>query len=391
MVIGIAAIVLVLMASTGMLNIFGTQQPDCVFTESQQTCDYPVNLPVDRTATSWVMTMTPDAQLYGTVGTPETAVYTDSDTTINTPRGIADTQWFLYPIPQTNKNFAEIKVDVTATAQLDCFASSNTANLKVYIYSVRNYENNQIDKCMIQTSSGTCSSPDWLLKQTNLGGTNFYDDQNSKFATLIGSQIIESCSGVESLRTTGTYSVTIPESLIERNNTANQQILIAFKSTQNGGSAQLGAPQVVQIATKTATFPTNLEYSIGSVRIETLVGEHKTEMQSLDVADQINAACGRNANNNGNCDINVQFKSTTPGKLWIESEYALKIAIPVPTPTVEPSITPTVNPTITPTIEPTASPTPNDWFKFNWDTTTIIVVGIIALSAIVGIVMFVKK
>jgi hypothetical protein len=199
LVFGIGVIVLILMASSGMLNILGT----------------------------------PISQV----------------TTRDTQDSITDSTWYMYTLPFEAQNASEIYVNATLSGHVNCNAPTETADIHVRLYSVIQPYDNTLKLCAI-FANGVCSDPTYLVKEVKNG--NAQDKTvttNSAYMKILESKEIVSCSGTgDSSSNTRTLSVTIPQSDLANTDVQHQKIVVVAEANQYRGTAIIDGEPTIQIA-----------------------------------------------------------------------------------------------------------------------------------------------
>lgn len=333
--LGALGVLLILAAVLVIQQTALPRDPDCVFNQTTTTCLYNVTLPQDRAAVSYQFLMNFDKRSAGEFGPLEDAprlhtAETDEEDTYDEETY----HWYLYGVPESfiGKDAAAIKVSTYSKTRAYCNSEGEELDWDAKNYVVTIPWGNQIK---IGDDADTDRYPqNYIIEEDKDRDGDYYTSTHNLWVG--GSIGLADCYSsrskpIEDVTLEKTLESVFPLERLQVDQSKQRFVILLREEEDNeGGSGYILAGPTVQMALMPATYPTDVQYHVGTRFIETLSGEQRTNYTTLDVADQINDACNRGRNGD-ECTFQLKLTSTTPGAVWIDEEnVVLKLAETAP-------------------------------------------------------------
>lgn len=356
-------VIVALIAIVALYSQFGSQSlssrpPDLNWTESGGISTVTYTLPEGKAASTYYFNVEAGS-IAGKTWVDNVKLTPFASTTGKSSTKSSDSEYIvqLYRLPASWTDTQEVKVDTTIFGDTTC-GSGEVAQVYGSIYSMPYaYPSNSIITCD-KSSSRYCALP-YVVRDYS---DNF--DFNGNIVGETGSVARCSTSKTYIKETKNMTGIIAQNELIG----ATPAFGVQSREKSDGGtlSSKIGD---VELSRRVAYYPSNVEYGIKGYSQTPINGVQRGNFTTLDLAAEINAACGR-PKNNAACSFTLEVESKTGGLGWVEPVVVLKsnvYAPPNPTPT--PAPIPVPSPTPSPTPVPTPSPTPTpanqpDYFSY---------------------------
>ena len=318
---------------------FGEAPQTCTMDLENKTCSLTTVLPAERAFSSYNLNLQVEKIPENEYGIFKPAALLDSKGPFREEDERRDEdEWesvYLYKI-DGSADVASflVKAEATASIRLD---GTNDARSKIYVNGVEtDYTPNNIvvctrdrrSECVDRHGEGTFMIQSWR------------DDGEYDYTIREDVRLADYSSTEKSYESLSADDVRIdneptPQVLSVAGTSENARLPIrndVFLITtgyerEDGAKGAISGPTNVQYAVKEFVPVNELSYGINNNLFEVKYGETEGEMQTLDVAEQLNDYCGRNNGNVAECEIELLFTTTTGGKITVlEENEVLKIA-----------------------------------------------------------------
>lgn len=355
---------------TDGFNITGI--PDCEFTlENNYTCDLPYNLEVQREASLWQYHFqydkVPAGEFTGRTLVTSFAAggpYTEEDDEQYDDSCKEDREYTYIALYRIPADFPEVydlyfEAYTDATGQIDKKGSS--ADMDIYVeYISIPYPYSGIEICS-KDDLDDCNNGDYALVHTYTDErtSSTYGDYKEDQVNIKHEVNLDGMTR-EDLYVDDDYQFNVPVTqqiwakgtvphdalMIEGVTQSNLALMVEINSDVENRcgvdiSKATNPPTSAYLSYKAAQWPTDVEYIIvgydgTEYPIETLTGVQKDDVDTLDVGNIINKACGRDTSSFG-CDFHLRVKSATPGVISVTEDHTLRISDkPIEQPEPEP-------------------------------------------------------
>lgn len=231
---------------------------------------------------------------------------------------------YLYDLPWSNDIISSL--NITASTCGTCRTNEDQdSKVKVYIaYVTIDYPHDSFTMC--DSDSGSECPDDTILHYYRYDGLCYHRLYN---LNMIDEWQVVRCYGLdgdvpESENKCGSATGVVEGSALKDNFRLYAHVEV---ESENGGSVSATLPPIFTVSYEPVEYPSNLMYGVDGEPVETLDGLQTGQVHTYDIAEQMNAYCGRDGSSISECVVPITFSSDTGGQVvLVDIDETWKIA-----------------------------------------------------------------